>query len=150
MSVHPPTIFLIRWYFGPGVDLCTLLLAALFMFLAVTIWGASSFLETGETLSWCFALANFMIISSAVSGVMYLFELRKPMELGEDQQNLLEKAADNPNQKTTDIVTILPEQGNNPLDLTTTEFNYSTRKLNMSMKSGLNTSVYQSKQPLSY
>ena len=128
------------------------------MFLAVTVWGGSQYLDTGETLSWCYAFAVFLVPMAAISGILYLFELRKPIELGEDQQNLLEKQAENVNQQATQLHVIAPDQGNNPLDLTV-DYDYGVgggygppqqqqRKLQTSMKSGLNTSVYQSKQPL--
>ena len=126
------------------------------MFLAVTIWGGSQTLDTGESLSWCFAFAVFLVPMAAISGFLYLMELRKPVQLGEDQQNLLEKQAENVNQIATELHIEEPQQGNNPLDLTldysttgaAAPYGWGQKRLATSMKSGLKTSLYQSKQPL--
>ena len=49
---------------------------------------------SGETLNWCYVFACVTVISAFAAGFLFLMELRAPLDLGEDQENLIiEKAA---------------------------------------------------------
>ena len=50
---------------------------------------------SGETLNWCYVFACVTVISAFVSGFLFVMELRAPLELGEDQENLILETAKN-------------------------------------------------------
>ena len=120
------------------------IVAALFMFLAVTIWGGKSYLDTGESLSWCYGLSFLVILAQAACGVLFLFELRRPIELGDDQLHLLSRALDAQEQAGEKFVTHAPEQGNNPIDLLVIDAPHH----DTTMRSAFSGSHYGSKQLL--
>lgn len=63
------------------------------MFLAICIWGGSQYQSSGEKLNWCYVFAVTTVFSSFACGVLFTFELRAPIVLGEDQENLLLQSA---------------------------------------------------------
>ena len=114
------------------------------MVLAVIIWGSKSYLDTGEKLSWCFGLSFLVILASGASSILFLLELRRPIELGDDQVHLLSRALDAHEQAGEKFVVHAPAQGNNPLDLA---LDY-TPPHDTTMRSAFSGSHYGSKQLL--
>ena len=104
----------------------------LFMFLAICIWAGKQYMQSGEKLNWCYVFACTSVLTSFGCGAMFTVELRAPLQLGEDQENLLMKAAE------PEIKPLRPGVSQAELlDITTTKSG-----LNQSMKSGINTSLY--------